>query len=91
MAMAHPVDHPSHSPQAGHALTFTPDHLVGAGQSPYLSTMASANRESTAEAPTLPTCRKEVSTSKGRWYKGSSHLSYLSYLQIQTTEEISIS
>jgi len=30
MAMAHPVDHPTHSPQAGHALTFTPDHLVGA-------------------------------------------------------------
>jgi hypothetical protein len=32
--MALPAGQPSHGSQAGHALTFTPDHLVGAGQMP---------------------------------------------------------
>ena len=28
------TDHPGHGPKAGHALTFTPDHPVGAGHYP---------------------------------------------------------
>ena len=57
--------HPSRSATAGHALTFTPDHLMGAGQS--------SRQERTA----APTKRKVLAVQCPRNDKSGDHKKYI--------------